>query len=223
MNMEKIIKGQQRSSCPVLVLLSLLVLQSGCGTTRLPPRLSSSERAILSEARQFPVIVAVQEYKYPVYSKKLIRDLRATGLFKSVLKAEDLRGVDLLARVEDAVYGTACIPLLTGITLGIIPTTVQEEWGNDFSIEHMYSMGDKVRIPYRYSTESVLGWKALFLNFLPNWSIVPHDRTSRGRDRFKLYLLKNEELMKMIQKKTEPSAAPLPSEGVPSEGRRAPR
>jgi hypothetical protein len=189
----------------IIALLPLLLLSAGCATSRLPPKLASSERAILLQAKQFPIVVAVQEYKYPVYSKKLIRDLRSTGLFKDVQQAEDLSGVDFLARVEDTVHGTACIPLLTGITLGIIPTSVQEEHGNDFSIEPMFPMGNKVRIPYRYSTESVLGWKALFLNFSPNWSLVAHDRTSRYRDRFALSLLKNKILMEMIKKKTEPS------------------
>jgi len=205
MNMKKTIKGQHRIFCQVILLITLLVLQCGCAATRLPPRLSESERAILSEARQFPVVIAIQEYKYPAYSERLIRDLRSTGLFKTVKQAEDIRGVDFLARVEDTVYGTACIPLLTGITLGIIPTTVQEEHGNDFSIEPVFFMGNKVRIPYRYSTESVLGWKALFLNFSPNWSLVSHDRTSRYRDRFALSLLENKALMEMIKKKTEPS------------------
>jgi len=187
-----------------MMLIALLVLQCGCATTRLPPRLSESERAILSEAREFPVVIAVQQYKYPVYSERLIRDLRSTGLFKTVKQAEDIRGVDFLARIEDPVYGTACIPLVTGITLGIIPTTVQEEHGKDFSIDPMFPMGNKLRIPYRYSTESILGWKALFLNFSPNWSLA-HDRTSRYRDRFTLSLLTNKALMEMIKKKTEPS------------------
>lgn len=205
--MKKTIKGRHRIFCEVIMPATLLVLQCGCATTRLPPRLSESERAILSEARQFNVVVAVQEYKYPVYSTRLIRDLRSTGLFKTVKHAEDLRGVDFLVRVEDTVYGTACIPLLTGITLGIIPTTVQEEHGNDFSIEPWFAMENKakVRIPFRYSTESVLGWKALFLNFSPNWSLGPHNRTARYRDRFKLFLLKNKALMDMIKKKTDPS------------------
>lgn len=195
---------QCHSLASVAMALALLILQSGCATSRLPERLSPSECAFLNDARQFPVVIAVQEYKYPVYSKKLIRDLRSTGLFEEVQQADDLDGVDFIARVEDTVYGTAVIPILTFLSLGIIPTIVQEEHGNDFSIEPVFTMADKVRIPYRYSTESILGWKALFLNVSPNWSLA-HDKTSRYRDRFALSLLKNKALMGMLKKKTEPS------------------
>lgn len=141
----------------------------GCASTTLPPALTASQRDILSRAH-FGATIAVERYKFLVYSDGLVIALRDTGLFEAVDHAEKLRvPANLLARIERPIHGTAAIPLLTGISLGLIPTTVQEEHGYAFSfVSKEKPTGNGVGIEFSYSGPSTLGWWCLVLNLSPN-------------------------------------------------------
>ena len=156
----------------VLTVTLGILLVAGCATTRLPPALSAADMARIQRSG---MTVGVEEYRYPVYTDSLIADLRKTGLFGSVDRRWDLPvRPDVVATVEEPIHGTASLrPLLTLVTLGIIPTTIVERHGQVFSLVSPDRPTESVRISYTYESESVLGWVALFLNLSPNWSLNP--------------------------------------------------
>jgi hypothetical protein len=115
----------------------------------------------------------VERFKFPVYSEGLTKTLRATQLFESVVQAAEAHSeADLVARIERTIYGKATVPCLTGITLGLIPTTVREEHGYSFSlVSGATPVGERVPVEFSYSGPSTLGWYCLLLN-------LSSDRTS---------------------------------------------
>lgn len=146
---------------------------SGCAASRLPERLPESSMQII-QSSELPFSVAVEKYKYPVYSEGLETNLSNTKIFKMVENANQISKPDLVAKVENRIYGTACvIPWLTFITLGIVPTIVKENHGNAFSLSSPDHPNDKVMITFRYRSTTVLGWAGLFLNLHPDWWLCP--------------------------------------------------
>src|SRR5258706_2045998 len=124
---------------PVLMLLLsyLAACASGCvgwASSTLPPPLSAVEEAKWKSAR-LPYSVGVEQCEYPAYSDALIHVLRETGLF---VRVESLEGFsappDLVARVESQIHGSSAIPIGPLLTFGVIPQTMRETHGYDFSL-----------------------------------------------------------------------------------------
>ena len=156
----------------IIGALAVIASFGGCGSFSLPPKPTDRELAVLKQTH-FKATVGVETYKYPIYSEHLANDLRATGLFDAVEPLERIKNPTLIARVERTVYGKAAIPLWTIVTLGIVPTTVEEEHGHVFSFHPAISPGTPVLVDYRYRGPSTLGWVAAFLN-------LSSDRTSEN-------------------------------------------
>ena len=125
------------------------------------------------QSSELPFSVGVEKYKYPVYSEDLETNLRNTKMFKSIESANQISKPALVAKVEDSIYGTACIPVFTFITLGIVPTIVKENHGNAFSLSSPDHPNNKVMITFRYRSTTVGGWVGLFLNLHPDWWLCP--------------------------------------------------
>lgn len=168
-------------SAAVAAVLGTVSALGGCISASLPPALTDAQRVSLARTH-FKATVGVEEYKYPIYSEHLIHDLRATGLFDAVESIDRLSNPDLIARVERSVYGTATIPLWTILTLGIVPTTVEEEHGHVFSIRAGDSPERSLVVNYTYRGPSTLGWYSAILNLFPDRTSGDPIETPRFRE-----------------------------------------
>jgi len=154
----------------IIIVLPIIIvgLSGGCASTSLPPKLSKAQLDEIANTH-FTASIGVEEFKYPVYSEKLTKALRVTGLFDKVEPLSSFKEPPTyIARVERTIYGTAAVPILTGLSLGLIPTTVEEEHGHSFSLTETAGSNRKIAIEFSYKGPSTLGWWAVFLNLLPN-------------------------------------------------------
>ncbi|TAN40283.1 MAG: hypothetical protein EPN25_08190 [Nitrospirae bacterium] len=153
----------------VIVLPIIIVgLSGGCASTSLPPKLTKAQLDEIAKTH-FAVTVGVEDFKYPVYSEKLTKALQRTGLFDKVEPIKSFKEPPAyVARVERTIYGTAAIPILTGLSFGLIPTTVQEEHGHSFSLTATEGSNRKIPIEFSHRGPTTLGWWAVILNMLPN-------------------------------------------------------
>jgi hypothetical protein len=155
----------------VAILCAAAVLTGACSTTTLPPDLSDAQRDLIRTTR-FDATVGVETYDPPVYSERLIDALRATALFKQVEPVAAYKTPpDLIARVERPVSGDPVLPLVTVLTLGLLPTVVDEKHGHVFSLRSGRKEGDALGIECTFTGRTTLGWLAAALNFLPNHAL----------------------------------------------------
>jgi len=144
---------------------SYVLIVSGCVSTTLPPRVTTAQRAGITAADCHGVSIGVERYSWPVYSERLIVALRATDLFGRVDALDAFGNAPTwVARVDRPIYGTAVVPWLTGFSLGLIPTTVDEEHGYSFSLAPSAAPMQSMPVEFSYHGPSTLGWQALFVN-----------------------------------------------------------
>ncbi len=172
--------------------LSVLGFMRGCSSAALPPEPRASELAKV-RATHFRTTVGIEKDQYPVYSQRLVESLRHTGLFDAVDALEHLPNATLVARVQRHIYGTASIPIFTVLSLGIIPTTVQEEWGESFTLRRNGTAQPAVAIDFSYVGPSTLGWWAAIRSLSPNITTVSPPGTSRFRDAFSVAICSHAE------------------------------
>ena len=165
----------------VWAVISVVGLYRGCACAALPPAPSPDDMARV-RATRFRASVGVERYVYPVYSERLIESLRRTGLFDAVVPLEELPDAALVARVERTIYGTATVPVLTAVSLGFIPTTVEEEWGESFSLRRNASTSESVPVDFSYGGPSTLGWWAAVRSLSPDVTTDSPPKTDRFRD-----------------------------------------
>jgi hypothetical protein len=166
-------RGKIYILCGMVGLLLIVMaagLIGGCTSMVLPRSLSDAELARVRSTR-FNVSVGVAKDENPLYSDRLVRALRRTRLFGRVERLEEVPNADLVARVDRHIYGTATIPILTGLSLGFIPTVTSEEWGEAFTLHANPKGNSAVTIEFTYRGATVLGWAAGFWN-------ISSDRTS---------------------------------------------
>jgi len=167
-----------RTTARKLTALSALTLSLlACATAAVPAPISRSDADLLATVH-FPAVVGVERYEYPVYSERLIASLRSTGLFREVGRLEEIDDPDLVASVRRQIYGTASLtPVLTIVTLGIVPTIGTEEWGESFTLRSAAGGGSAVPIEFSYSGPTTLGWAALFRAPSPRHALGrPYDK-----------------------------------------------
>lgn len=168
-------------AAPALLASSLFCLLVGCVSAPLPPRLTQVQSERLSEL-PLSYSVGVVAYMYPVYSDSLTTALKASGVFSQVAPLGDYkRPPDLIATVEKSVHGTAVIPALTFITFGVVPTVVQEDHGFVFSLAPSSRKSQKTMVDASYSGTSTLGWAALFIRALPDYTGTEPEQSERFR------------------------------------------
>jgi len=173
----------------LLVVLALMAFGfSGCvvgvPSITLPQKLSREQRAIL-KATRFEATIGVEEYKYPVYHEGLTRSLQETGLFSRVdVLSNFSESPTLIARVERRIHGSATLPIVALLSFGIIPQTVEQEWGVSFSLRSADTPDNSVEIEFRYQGPSTLGWIGLLLNLSPNLTFRNPKFTERFYDAF---------------------------------------
>jgi hypothetical protein len=164
-----------RASFAGLTLLTL----AGCSSETLPPALSEGQLKAIA-ATHFKATVGVRQYNAPVYSDYLIKYLRKTQLFDEVAPLEAFQAPPtFIARVDRGIYGTATIPIFTAITFGIIPTTVDEEHGLEFSLVPSSPPKTPIAIKFSYKGPSTLGWWAVYRALQPNETLGAADWRAR--------------------------------------------
>jgi hypothetical protein len=164
----------------VLIALILALLAS-CASSPLPPKLTEVESRRLSEL-PLPYSVGVARYKHPVYSEKLSDALEATGAFSRVAPLDQFGSPpDLIATVEESIHGTAVIPALTFLTLGVVPTLVDENHGFVFSLTTSSGRSKKTIIDASYRGTTTLGWAALVVNASPEYMQSDPEQSERFR------------------------------------------
>lgn len=178
--------GKSKKKLVILIGIILLVgigMAGGCCSSTLPPRITKAQRATL-HGNHIGMTVGVEDYKFPVYSDKLTEVLRQTGMFAGVDHLKNFSSPpDLIARVEKPISGTAVIPIATALSLGIVPTNVNESHGIVCSFHAASGDNGGVPISYIHSGKTTLGWWAMILNLLPDQtmrSVKDHPRFIEG-------------------------------------------
>ncbi len=164
----------------VAALALALAWSGGCVSAPLPP--ASGDGAV---AAPMDLTVGVEPARVEAFSDELLRSLRASGAFARVERIDRLATPpDLLARVEHGWEGTAAIPILTVLSLGLVPTIVEETYGLAFTLRAPGSASPAVAIDARWTGRIWLGLASAPLNLSP-------DRTGadwRGHPRWAAHL-----------------------------------
>ena len=138
-----------------IIPIFLTLLLSGCVSQTLPPKVPESSLKIDNA-------ISIKPHQHPVYSESLQAAIEGTEIFTQVTTNDTS---DTTAKVNRQVHGSAVIPLLTILSLGIIPTTVEEEFGKSFILVHR---GKTHEIEATWNGNTILGWAALPMNLSPN-------------------------------------------------------
>ena len=164
----------------------MLLSLSGCigfASASLPPALSPAEELTV-EGANLPLTVGVVRHVYPAYSDSLVKALENTGLFDRVAHEEEfLTPPDLLARVDRQIHGNAMIPFWTLLTLGLVPTSVDEHHGYSFWLEVPGGAADRWHVEYDHLGRTTLGWLTLFEVIAPDRIVWPFNVEVRSSQR----------------------------------------
>jgi hypothetical protein len=143
----------------------------------MPPALTAEQLKAIDN-RRYDCVLGIERYKWPVYSESLDKAIRNTGLFKDVVWSDSGRKYDVVARVEETVHGTATIPLVAILTLGLLPSVVEEDHGHVFSLQAVDGQSERIAISTIYTGNTVLGAVAAPLWLLPSYSPGAPESTS---------------------------------------------
>jgi len=150
-----------------LLFVLIAELAGGCASMALPPRLSATQQALVRETR-LNLTVGVDEFGVVGGSDLVVESLTKTHLFARVDRRKNFSAPpDLVVHIESVGDGTATIPIWTGLTFGIIPTTVDEGWGYSLFFSRPGDNQPPVHIDSRYRVPTTLGWAAMVINLSP--------------------------------------------------------
>jgi hypothetical protein len=146
-----------------LVSLALVAWIGGCVSTPLPPPAEQPPGASRRSLR-----LGIERHRVAAFSDELARVLSATGRFASVDPLEELqRAPDLIASVERGWEGSAAVPFFTVLSLGLIPTIVEETHGIAFALRAPDGSPARIEIDARWSGSTWLGLASALLNASP--------------------------------------------------------
>lgn len=197
-----------KTTLAIALLVALLgaaaILTGACSTTTLPPDLSDAQHDLL-RATRFDATVGVETYELSVHSDRLLAALRSTALFRDVQPLATFRAPpDLVARVERPVGGGTVLPLKTALTLGILPTIVDEKHGHIFSLRSGRGQGDALGIECTFTGRSTRGWLAALLNFLPNHAMRESTLDARMAEMLALQIATGRESIEALHRPPAP-------------------
>ena len=180
--------------CSAVIVAGLL---KGCASEQRPLPLNTSEETLLG-SKGFGLSLGVEPSTPPVYAQSLLHALQQTGLFHEVQPAGKTQAPDLLVRVERPISGNAVIPILSFLTLGLIPTVTEEEHGYSFSLRSPKSSERVVTVEYVHRGYTVLGWVAGILNLFPQWTGDGVRDDPHFKERLKLAILTKAQDIKAV-------------------------
>jgi hypothetical protein len=155
-----------------------VLLLAGCGAQRELYRPTDDDRALLMQ-RAMPLSVAVipwsekegQGRNAEAYGKPMAELLAKSGAFESVVWDPSGKAhADLIAVSMGDHCNTAVIPLLTIVTVGIIPTVWDETQCDGVHFRSPSDSAHRVRARTRYTSKAIMGWFAAPAGLLPGWS-----------------------------------------------------
>lgn len=180
--------------CSAVFVTGLL---KGCASEQRPLPLNTSEETLLG-SKGFGLSLGVEPSTQPVYAQGLLHALQQTGLFREIQPSDKIQAPDLLARVERSITGNTVIPILSLITLGVIPTMTEEEHGYSFSLRSPKSSKRVVIVKYVHRGYTVLGWVAGLLNLFPQWTEDSVHNDLHFKERLKLMILTKAQEIKTV-------------------------
>jgi hypothetical protein len=215
----------------VAALLTVGVLGFGsgaCGSTAIPVPLDEATKGRIRDTH-FAASVAVEPNIAAAYSDRLLEQLRATRLFDRVDAAGSFSAQDppdLIASVARPIYGRATIPLRTALSLGIVPTRVEEEHGLAFVLRsravkrggvtraaatsrsagsESAAATDAVPVEFSYRGPTTLGWWAIVENLRPDRTHGDVYRHPQFREAFALTIVdRRTAIDKMLERLRRP-------------------
>lgn len=161
----------------------LFLVLTGCFTSKMPPALTIEQIKTVSNKR-YDCVLGIERYKWPAYSDSLNKALQNSGIFKEIVWSDSGKKYDLIVRVEERVYGTPTIPILPILTLGILPSIVEEDHGHVFSFQAKDETSAKIRISTKYTGNTILGWVAIPLWISSSFSIGDPENTLKYKQYF---------------------------------------
>lgn len=185
------------------VVLIAAGLSGGCYAHQRPPALSTEEKAIASRG-PLPHSVTVawwgdeqrMSQNPAAYGEQLFKVLDASHAFTAVRYEPTAHPAasELVATSTGLYCNTAVIPLMTIISVGIIPTVFQDEQCQGMVLRGPAGAAPARALPFavRYKGRVVMGWAALFLGLLPGWSYGSVGGDSRFTDRLRIAILRRQ-------------------------------
>jgi hypothetical protein len=188
----------------LLVVFIVVGMAGGCNACRRPVAPNALERELL-RAPPLPYAVIVKPWdpetaarisRNPLaYAEGLAGVLIPSGAFRTSRfeKNGQATNGDLIATSTGSYCNSAVIPLLTILSLGIIPTVFDDEdcVGMELRQPGVPPSTRSVRIEFRNKRRVVMGWAAVFVGILPDWSHGSPRRDSRFYQRFRLEILRH--------------------------------
>ena len=175
----------------------------GCGAYERPAALTTEERALL-RAAPLPYAVTVAWWDEntktgkdrEAYGDALAKLVTASGAFNIARyeRSSMPSGQDLVATSTGLYCNSAVIPLLSIISLGVIPTIIQDEYceGMLLRTDAGRLKTDGVVIELRHRGPVIMGWIAVVVGMLPGWSHGSVERDPRFAERFRLAVIRRQ-------------------------------
>lgn len=199
----------------ILVVVGIVAFVSvgfagGCSAYRRPPEFSASERLLL-RAPPLPYSVTVSwwdaktkmDMSPEAYATPLAKLVSRSGAFRTTrYQHSALPGQQDLVATSTGLYcNSAIIPILTIITLGIIPTIFQDEQCEGMLLRRSADEApeDGVKVEIRSRQRVVMGWVAVVLGALPGWSYGSLGDDSRYAQQFHLAVIaRSREIQQLV-------------------------
>ena len=177
-------------------------VSGGCNAYRRPPVLNAEERVLLQTA-PLPYSVTVAWWDEvtktgqnpEAYGGALAKLVTASGTFNTSRyeRSSTPSGQDLVATSTGLYCNTAVIPVLSIISLGVIPTIFQDEHcvGMLLRTAAGRPKSEGVQVEVRYKGPVIMGWVAVVVGALPGWSYGSVDGDPRFAERFRLAVIRS--------------------------------
>lgn len=170
-------------------------LSGGCIAYRRPPAFNAEERALLQSAPLPWWDEATKTGQNPeAYGGALAQLVTASGAFsRSRYERSSMpTGQDLVVTSTGLYCNTAIIPLLSIISIGVIPTIFQDEHCEGMLLRRAAGQpkSEGVPVEVRYKGLVIMGWVAVVVGTLPGWSHGSADTDSRFAERFRLAVIR---------------------------------
>jgi hypothetical protein len=187
--------------CVVVVCFLVAGMSGACAAHRRPPSLNAEERRLL-ESESLPYAVSVVPWdtatgerlrKDPAaYARALAELLAASRAFRaSRLEAAPGPGTDLIASSTGGHCNRSVIPVLSILTLGVVPTVFEDEECDGMMLTAAKSStAESVEVEAHYKARMVMGWAAVPLGALPGWSHGPMRKDRRYAELFRLEIIR---------------------------------
>jgi hypothetical protein len=198
-------QGLRRHKVLVLFVVVVCFLVAGtsgaCAAHRRPTSFNAEERQLL-ESKPLPYTVSVVPWdtatgerlrKDPAaYARSLAELLAASQAFRaSRLEAAPGPATDLIASSTGGHCNRAGIPVLSILSLGVVPTVLEDEECDGMVLTPAKSSAvGSVELEAHYKARMVMGWGAVPLGALPGWSHGPMRTDRRYAELFRLAIIR---------------------------------